>query len=214
MKRIVLVVWVFGFLGCAQTRDPQPVMLHQDHDRVMSCEDIETEYVRVISSSTAFHMEFFYLYNIKGPLYLDLSMGGVSRGDIRINYQTQTEYETGIGTALVYPVGVGLGYFPLAQKPDQAIQPFVTAGGSLIIGTETISSSGYSPYLGNFYGLQSESREALGWYAGAGFDWVLGRSFALSFIGKYQYAKFSKELVGVKDFSGAQILIGAAYIYR
>ncbi|MCP4712631.1 MAG: hypothetical protein GY869_28735 [Planctomycetes bacterium] len=141
-------------------------------------------------------------------------MGGVSRGDIRINYQNETEYETGFGTALVYPLGVGLGYFPLAPRPDQAIQPFVVAGGSLVIGTETISTTGYSPHIGGFYGLQSESREALGWYAGAGFDWVLGRSFALSAMGKYQYAKFSKELVGVKDFSGAQILIGAAYLYK
>lgn len=176
--------------------------------------DIETQYVRVMSSSTAFHLEMFYLYNLKGPLYLDINFGGVSRGDIRINYQTQTEYESGFGTALVYPLGVGLGYFPLATRVDQAIQPFITAGGSLVIGTETISTSGYSPYLGNFIGIQSESREALGWYAGTGFDWVLGRSFALSFIGKYQYAKFGKELVGVKDFSGVQILVGAAYTYQ
>ena len=44
MKRIVLVVLVLGLVGCAQTRDPQPVMLHQDHDREMSCDEIQTEY--------------------------------------------------------------------------------------------------------------------------------------------------------------------------
>ena len=38
--------------------------------------DIETEYVRVVSSSTAFHLEFFYLYQLRGPLYLDLNLGG------------------------------------------------------------------------------------------------------------------------------------------
>ena len=176
--------------------------------------DIKTEYVRVVSSSTAFHLELFYLYNLKGPLFLDLNFGGVSRGDIRINYQTETEYESGFGTAMVYPLGIGLGFVPLATRPNQAIQPFVTAGGSLVIGTETISSSGYSPYLGNFIGIQSESREALGWYAGAGLDWLLGRSFALSFICKYQYAHFGEELVGVKEYSGTQILVGAAYVYK
>ncbi len=177
--------------------------------------DIQTEYVQVYSSSTAFHLELFYLYHLKGPLYLDLSFGGVSRGDIHLDYDPPgAEVEEGFGTALVYPLGAGLAYLPLAMRPDQKIQPFLAAGGSVIIGTETISTSGYSNYFGGFYGLKSESREAVGWYAGAGVDWVLGRNFALSFIGKYQYAEFGKELAGVKDFSGAQILVGAAYTYR
>ncbi len=176
--------------------------------------DIETEYIRVVSSSTAFHVEFFYLYRLKGPLYLDLSLGAVSRGDIRVNYQTSTVSETGFGTALVYPLGVGLGLFPLAGRPDRALQPFIVGGGSLVIGTETISSVRKYPNIGTYIGTKSQSRETLGWYAGGGLDWVLGRNFVLSFLGKYQHAIFSEELVGVKDFSGAQILVGAAYAYK
>jgi hypothetical protein len=174
----------------------------------------ETTSVRVFSSSTAFHLEFFYLYQLKGPLYLDLNFGGVSRGDIRIDYISQTAEEKGFGTAQIYPLSIGLGLFPLATRPDTKMQPFAVAGGSLVIGTETISFAGRNVYVGNYVGIQSESRETIGWYAGGGLDWVMGRNFVLSFLGKYQHAIFSEELVGVKDFSGAQILIGAAYAYK
>lgn len=176
--------------------------------------DVETEFVRVVSSSTAFHLEFFYNYRLKGPFYLDLSLGGVSRGDIRVNYRSQTAEETGFGTAMVYPLSVGIGLFPLANKPDNIWQPFFVAGGSLVIGTETISFTGYNTYIGGYIGIESESRETVGWYASGGLDLVLGRNFVLSFLGKYQHAVFSEELVGVKDFSGMQILVGAAYAYK
>jgi len=171
---------------------------------------VETENVRVVTSSTAIHLEFFYLYKLAGPLYLDVNLGAVSRGDIRV----ETEDEYGFGTAGVYPLGFGLQWIPLATRQHQTVQPFVAIGGSLVIGTETLSFVGTDDRIGTYIGYGSESREALGWYAGGGLDLVLGQSFALSFMGKYQHAHFGKELVGVKDYSGGQVLIGAAYLYR
>ncbi len=176
--------------------------------------EFETESVKVFTSSTAFHLEFFYLYQLKGTLYLDLMFGGTSRGDIRIDYDGPDGFESGFGTAGVYPIGVGLNLFPLANQPKQQIQPFVGAGGSVIIGTETIRTSGFSPRFGSFIGFSSESREAVGWYASGGVNWLVSDQIVLTAMGKYQSAKFNEELVGVKDFSGTQILVGAAYAYR
>lgn len=171
--------------------------------------EVETEEVYVNTSSTAFHLEFFYTYNLTGPLYLDFNLGAVSRGDISIEYKGLTAF----GTAGVYPLGIGLRLFPLAAKKNQMVHPFISAGGSLVIGTETLRHVA-DDYLRTYLGYTTESREALGWYAGVGVDLILGENFALTFLGKYQHAKFGKELVGVKDFSGGQILIGAAYLYE
>jgi len=176
-------------------------------------QDIRTREITVNSSSTAFHLEFFYLYNLRGPLYLDLNLGAVSRGDIRIDYFSDTYRESAIGTAGVYPLGVGFQLYPFAVNRTQKWQPFVLAGGSLVIGTETLSYLTES-YLGSYLGVSAESREALGWYAGGGLNISLGETVSLSLLGKYQHAKFSEELVGVKDFSGAQILFGVAYMYK
>ncbi len=176
--------------------------------------DFESDPVRLFTSATAFHLEFFYLYQLKGVLYLDLMFGGTSRGDIRIDYQSSTGFENGVGTAGVYPLSVGINLFPLANQENQQIQPFVGTGGSIIIGTETITTSGYRQRFGSFIGIKSESREAIGWYASGGVNWLVSPKIVLTAMGKYQSAKFSKELVGVKDFSGTQILFGAAYAYR
>jgi len=175
--------------------------------------DIRTPEITVNSSSTAFHLEFFYLYNLKGPLYLDFNLGAVSRGDIRFDYASETYRESAIGTAGVYPLGVGFQIYPFAVNRTQKWQPFVMAGGSLVIGTETFTYVTES-YLGSYLGVDAQSREALGWYAGGGLNIVLAETVSLSLLAKYQHAKFSEELVGVKDFSGAQILFGAAYMYK
>ena len=174
---------------------------------------IQTTQVKVVSSSTAFHLELFYEYHLSGPLFLDMNFGAVSRGDIRIETGSASARFSAIGTAGIFPLGIGLQVSPLAGRSEQSLQPFVALGGSLVIGTETLSYGINSP-VGTYVGYGSESRESLGWYAGGGFNWVLGANFALSALGKYQYAKFGKELVGVKDYSGAQILVGAAYLYH
>jgi hypothetical protein len=184
-------------------------------------EEFDNGNVQVSTSSTAFHLEFFYEYNLwdpsdnymPGSMYLDLNFGAVSRGDIRIQNVSTNPPVSALGTASVYPLGIGLQWFPLSGESEQLIQPLVTAGGSVIIGTETLSYISNN-LLGSYLGWSSESREALGWYAGAGVNWILGENFALSFLGKYQHAKFGSELVGQRDFSGMQILVGAAYLYH
>lgn len=175
--------------------------------------DINAPGYRLSASGTAFHLELFYQTPLVSNLYLDLNFGSVSRGDIRIALQDQNEELTSTGDATLYPFGVGLQWFPMAKSINQKIQPLIRAGGSLILGTERLQSI-YQNQFGYLVGVSSESRFGTGLYAGAGTLIVLGRQFALRAETKYQYAKFSKELFGVKDYSGVQVLFGAAYLYH
>lgn len=175
--------------------------------------DIDQEGARLVASSTAFHLEFVYLPHLIGPLNLDFSLGAISRGDIRIERRIGNVTEDGVGTATLYPLGAGVAWFPFAKSTNLKIQPALRAGGSLIVGTETVDAIVYDQF-GGFIGTSAQSRVELGYYGGASVFWILGRQFALTGSGKYQYAKFSEELFGVKDYSGVQILIGAVYLYH
>ena len=148
---------------------------------------------------------------LMSTLYLDLNFGSVSRGDIRISRQFPGAVESSIGDATLYPIGVGLQWLPLAKSVETKFQPLVRAGGSLIIGTERLERV-IQDQIGYVVGVTSESRVDVGFYAGAGALLVLGRQFALRGETKYQHAKFSKELFGVRDYSGIQVLFGAAYL--
>ena len=68
--------------------------------------------IHLTANSTAFHMEFFYQPHLRGIANLDLSVGAVSRGEMRI----QTSSESSFGTATVYPIGLGLRLAPLDRK--------------------------------------------------------------------------------------------------
>ena len=176
-------------------------------------QDIVTPDYRLSAPSTAFHLEFYYMPHLTGPLNLDFSIGAVGRGDIRLSQTTSTSGVSGVGSATLYPVGFGLAWFPLAKSTQTAFQPCFRAGGSFIIGTEQVEATLYD-YYGQYLGYSSESRVNLGFYGGGQVYWVLGTQFALSVGAKYQYANFSKELFGVKDYSGVQVLLGAAYLYH
>lgn len=169
--------------------------------------DIASPTVRLDASGTAFHLEFFYQPHLTGILNLDVNVGAINRGDLRI----RTQDESAFGNATLYPLGVGIILYPMAKRVEQKFQPMVKAGGSLVIGTEILEIT-TSDYYG--IGTASESRTTLGYYFGAGGNLVLSPSFCLTGMVKYQQAEFDKELFGVRDYSGTQVLFGAAYMYR
>jgi len=174
--------------------------------------DITEPGYHLSASNTAFHLELFYQTPLVSSLYLDLNFGSVSRGDIRIVEQVGSADYTASGDATLYPLGAGIQWIPFARNINGKFQPFVRAGGSLILGTERLQAI-YQDRFGYLVGISSESRFGTGFYSGGGAMIVLGRQFALRGETKYQYAKFSKELFGVKDYSGVQVLFGAAYLY-
>lgn len=175
--------------------------------------DIQQPGYRLSAPGTAFHLEVFYQPHLTGTLNLDLSFGAVGRGDLRVTLNTPSGPVSSIGDATLYPLGLGAVWFPLAKSVRTRVQPMVRAGGSLIIGTERLEAI-IQDQFGTYYGVSSESRISAGFYAATGAYWVLGSQFALTGNVKYQHAKFSKELFGVRDYSGIQVLLGAAYLYR
>jgi len=163
--------------------------------------------VRLTAGGTAFHLEFFYQPHLTGVLNLDFNFGAVTRGDLRATVAGSST----LGNATLYPLGAGVIVFPLAKQTNLRFQPLLRAGGSLVIGTEQLELL-TQEYYG--VGTVAHSRTAWGYYAGAGASWLLGTSVALTGSVKYQFAKFKEELFGVRDYSGVQVLIGAAYLYR
>ncbi len=160
-------------------------------------------------NSTAFHMEFFYQPRLSSIANLDLNVGAVSRGEVKIQTSTESSY----GTATIYPIGFGLRLAPFAKSLTSPIQPILRFGASVLVGTEQFEAALRYPD-GTYYGTSITSRWALGFYGGAGFAWVLGEKFALTGCVKYQYARFSKDMFGAKDYSGVQVLFGGMYLYR
>lgn len=53
MLRYLLVVIIALMIGCAHTRDPQPVSLSQPSDNAMTCEQINTEYISNTETAAA-----------------------------------------------------------------------------------------------------------------------------------------------------------------
>lgn len=165
--------------------------------------------LRLVVNSTAFHMEFFYQPRLSATVNLDLNVGAVSRGEMRIQTPTESTY----GTASIYPIGLGFRFAPFAKSTSVSLQPILRVGGSILVGTEQFEAALRYPD-GTYYGTSIRSRWALGFYGGAGLAWVLGETFALTGCVKYQYARFSKDLFGAKDYSGVQVLLGGMYLYR
>jgi hypothetical protein len=165
--------------------------------------------LHLTANSTAFHLEFFYQPHLTGIANLDVTVGAVSRGEMAIRTATEATF----GTATIYPIGVGLRLAPLAKSTGQSLQPLVTLGGTVLIGTEQYESAITFPN-GTYYGTSVRSHWGLGFYGGAGVAWVLGDWFALSALVKYQHARFTKAVFGARDYSGIQVLFGGMYLYR
>jgi hypothetical protein len=163
--------------------------------------------VRLSAAETAFHLEFFYQPHLTGIVNLDFNFGAVSRGDLRVTSGGSSFF----GDVTLYPLGAGVILFPLAGQTGLRLQPSVRIGGTMMIGTERLQD-----LIDDYYGIGISSESRIGWggYAGGGLSWLLSPSVALTGSVKYQYAKFDDELFGVRDFSGVQVLFGAAYLYR
>jgi len=172
-------------------------------------DDATSEQGRFDGNETAFHLEFFYFPHLHSILNGDFNIGAISRGEFRI-----TNPATNIisfGDATLYPIGLGLTLFPLARKTDWKFQPHVRAGGSLIILTERVDFRRTDGFL---IDVDSKTHAEIGYYAGGGVSAVLGTKVLLIGSVKYQHAKFDEDVAGASDYSGIQILFGAAYLYR
>jgi hypothetical protein len=168
-------------------------------------EDIQTPQVRLDASNTAFHLELFYQPHLTGILNLDCNVGAINRGDLRATSGGSSTF----ADVTLYPLSAGFILFPLAGNTSASFQPSIRAGGSLVVGT--IQSEGENS---QYYWVNYDSKTTWGYYIGAGANVVMSPSFSLTGTVKYQYAEFDENLFVNRDYSGVQVLIGAAYMYR
>ncbi|HSG99332.1 MAG TPA: hypothetical protein VLB27_04740 [candidate division Zixibacteria bacterium] len=172
--------------------------------------DIEEAGLDFRGSETGFHLELFYQPNVLGVMYADLNIGAISRGQIR-RTRSQSSGEFFFGDVTLYPVGMGVMIAPLAQKTELRFQPMFRAGVSLLI----LSQRGETTIFNQRdVFIDIDTHTEFGWYAGVGGAYVLGRSVILVGGAKYQFAEFDTDLLAGGNYSGVQILFGAAYLYR
>jgi hypothetical protein len=164
---------------------------------------------RFKGNETGFHLEFIYRPYLRGIFSGDISLGAISRGQLRITQSDSIGTITSFGDVTLYPVSVGLRIAPFAARTSWSVQPILSGGGSLLILTQRGETR-----FANRFRIDIDSHTEFGFYAGAGLNWILGHKFMLTGMAKYQYAEFDKDLLAGGSYSGMQILIGAAYIYR
>jgi hypothetical protein len=143
---------------------------------------------------------------LTGHLSVAASFGALARGDAFIRqggYLTRAKLT-------IFPLSLGLRLYPVALAPGRRILPYLSAGGSLVLGVQVFESSTFQ------FDYSSDTRATLGGNMGAGVDYRVAEKILLGLYGGYQRARFSKPLSdlpgGVSDFSGPQFLFTFSYL--
>lgn len=141
-----------------------------------------------------------------GHLSIVASLGALARGDAFIRqggYLTRAKLT-------IFPLSLGLRLYPVALAPGRRIFPYLSAGGSLVLGVQVFESSTFQ------FDYSSDTRATLGGNMGAGVDYRVAEKILLGLYGGYQRARFSTPLSdlpgGVSDFSGPQFLFTFSYL--
>lgn len=167
---------------------------------------------RFNGNETGFLLEFFYQPHLTGVVNGDINVGAIGRGQLSINLYGGTDSATAIfGDVTLYPLGLGIIVAPFARNLKQRIQPTLRAGGSLLVLTQRGRTIRVNSV---FFRVDVDTHVEFGYYAGAGVNWVLGHRLMLVSGARYQYAQFDEDLLAGGNYSGWQVMFGAAYLYR
>jgi hypothetical protein len=157
-----------------------------------------------------FVAEAFYNYYFLDQLGLEISLGNANRGDIVFESDSIGRL---FGAASVYPIAVGLKLTPLSGIVRDHYQPFLSAGGALVI-TRELFEGGYltNPY--DYYDLSTKSKTDVGWWVGGGFESYVSSTICVHSSLTYYGIDYSEPIAGNKDHSGYRLAFGIAYIFR
>jgi hypothetical protein len=156
--------------------------------------------------NAGFYTEIYLDYRLIKPLFLEMSMGIASRGDVVIHYADDSY----IGTIVLYPILMQLKFSPLEGR-TRSIHPFVVAGGGFVWGRQSIDiiSFGSDPYYNPDIVAKTET-DFIG-VVGGGFDLALSEQLGLTSAVKYMPIKFVNNLAGVREYTGMSISVGVSY---
>ena len=118
----------------------------------------------------------------------------------------------------IYPILAKLKFFPFGATNFCAfssqrlnIFPYLVLGGGFYYGRHDIQiATGYEAYIRQNFG--EDSRTAVTYVLGAGFDWPLASVVALDFQAQYMPIEFSGDLVGIDDYRALTITVGVKYL--
>lgn len=153
-----------------------------------------------------FYTEIFFDYRLAPPLFLELSMGIASRGDVVIEHNDDRY----IGTLNLYPLLLQLKFSPLAGR-TRSFHPFIVAGGGFVWGRQKIDiiSFGPDPYYNPDIVGKTET-DFIG-VIGGGIDLALSEQLGLNMATKYHPVTFGNDLAGIRDYTGLAFSVGISY---
>jgi len=172
-------------------------------------DEVYSDYV-VTADQDGFFSELFFNWYFLNEFALEIGLAALNRGDFRFNIPGEGNF---FGNINVYPIMFGLKVKPFSSFLDQVAQPYLGAGGSIVVGRALIEGGTvYNPYL--YIDRSLESETSLGWWMSAGFESFVARNICLTSCFKYQNMDFNEPVGGFGDHSGYQISFGVAYIFR
>jgi len=149
-----------------------------------------------------FYAEAFLGIRVLPQAMVEIAAGLVNRGEVTVRSDGYDYY----GNISLYPVNLRLKLYPIAGLRTP-FQPYIMAGGGLHIGKNNIQFS--NDYLAEY---RERSVTDFNFVFGGGMDWPLSSRMALDIQGAYLPMTFSKDLFGVRDYSGVAVTVGVKYL--
>lgn len=125
-------------------------------------------------------------------------------------YRSQRTGTGGRNNAYVIPMMTSLKLYP-ATGPEDAFEPFVTAGVGFTMGID--DRDGSSSLAGTTAGGTALVL-GLGAKGGAGIEYRLGSTFGVQLGGGYQYIRFLEDMGGERTYRGIQAFGGLTYRFQ
>ena len=116
----------------------------------------------------------------------------------------------GTTTAILIPQMTSIKLYPFTT-PENAFEPFISAGGGITLGIQSESGSGG---LTGGSGGVSAILPAIGVGASVGAEWRFSQAFGLSASGNYSYIQFFEDLAGEQLYRGTGIRVGMTYRFQ
>lgn len=155
------------------------------------------------------YLEGFFTYRINPYLASEFSVGIVSRGDVTL--RDDILQSTSFGSMVIYPILLKARLYPLGPAHTR-FHPYVMAGGGVYYGKHDIQIT--DNYTGLTPDLDQSSETVFSYVLGAGVDWPLAEVLGLGLQAQYMPIDFTKNLVGVQDYSSVTFTIGVQYLFH
>jgi outer membrane protein W len=163
----------------------------------------------VLTKVTAPYGEFFISNGLKKGFAFEFTVGSYYRGETRYNDSLGYYWKR----VTIYPISFGTKYYPLSSQSKIRSQPYLNTGISFVSGVENLRLGEYAGSL-TLIGDYTDTYMTFGWFGGVGMDFVLSRLFVLGLDFKYRWVNFSKQVGGLKDYSGPEATLGLSYILK